>query len=89
MANVERTPSIRARYVRDCLLRIRDFHRDQLRVDTRNPRARYSYGAAAAVIAGWLDRSPATVKIWASIDKRDIPTPELKALKEKMRIHYG
>lgn len=88
MANVKE-PSQRARYVRSCLLKIRDFHRDELRVSTRNPRARYSYGAAAEIVGRWLNRSASTVKIWASIDKRDIPTPELKELKEHMRKHYG
>lgn len=88
MANVKE-PSQRARYVRSCLRRIRDYHRDALRIDSGNPRARYSYGAAAEVVGKWLNRSASTVKIWASIDKRDIPTPELKTLKEQMRLHYG
>lgn len=89
MAKPNTEPTAATKYVRDCLLFIRDYHRDQLRNKTGNPRARYSYGAAAAVVGSWLERSPATVKIWASIDKRDIPRAELVKLKELMRTHYA
>jgi hypothetical protein len=89
MAKTVKEPTAATKYVRDCLLKIRDYHRDQLRRETQNPRARYSYGSAALIIGKWLGRSAATVKIWASIDKRDIPLAELKKLKDYMRTHYG
>lgn len=89
MAKSIKEPTAATKYVRDCLLKIRDYHRDQLRLETQNPRARYSYGEAAKIVGGWLKRSPATVKIWASIDKRDIPRAELTKLKDLMRTHYG
>jgi hypothetical protein len=89
MAKTIKEPTAATQYVRDCLLRIRDYHRDKLRDETQNPRARFSYGLAAEIIGIHLGRSAATVKIWASIDKRDIPVAEFKKLKDYMRTHYG
>jgi hypothetical protein len=91
MAQVTNQPARTARqeYVRKCILRIQDAGRVLRRTSTCNPRARYSYNQAAEIIGGWLGRSTATVKIWASIDKRDIPDDEYAKLKTFMREHYG
>ena len=91
MAQVTNQPArtARQRYLRKCLLEIQEQERASVRSSTGNERATFSYTRAAEVIGGWLNRSAATVKIWASIDKRDIPDTELELLKTFMRKHYG
>lgn len=70
-------------------MKVQTQERAELRNTTRNPKARYGYDKAADIIADWLGRSTSTVKIWASIDARDIPDDELEKLKTLMRKHYG
>lgn len=70
-------------------MKVQAQERAALREETGNPKARFAYDKAADIIADWLGRSLATVKIWASIDKRDIPDDELERLKSLMRKHYG
>lgn len=91
MAQVTNQPArtARQRFVRKCILAIQDQERATIRNSTGNERARYSYSQAAGIIGSWLGRSVATVKIWASIDKRDIPDDELEKLKTLMRKHYA
>jgi hypothetical protein len=91
MAQVTNQPArtARQRYVRRCILEIQDAKRELKRASTGNLRARYSYNQAAEIIGDYLGRSVATVKIWASIDKRDIPDDELEKLKTFMRTYYG
>jgi hypothetical protein len=91
MAQVTNQPARTARqeYVRKCILRVQEQERAALRKVTSDPKARFSYTKAATTIAAWLERSVSTVKIWASIDKRDIPDDELDKLKTFMRKHYG
>ncbi len=91
MAQVTNQPARTARqeYVRKCLLTVQEQERAALRDRTGNEKARYSYDHAALLIGNALRRSGATVKIWASIDRRDIPDDELEKLKTFMRKHYG
>lgn len=79
----------RQKYVGSCILQVQDLERARLCSITENPKTKLSYDHAAGIIGAALGRSGTTVKIWASIDKRDIPTDELEKLKTFMRKHYG
>jgi hypothetical protein len=78
----------RQQYVRNCILIVQDRQRAAKRESTGNPKARFSYLQAAAIIGKHLKRGASTVKIWASIDPRDIPDNELKKLQTLMRTSY-